>query len=126
MNSILDKETVKRVEKILKDFDPNLDVVILEQTSRTANDAATALGCNVGAIVKSLLFKIGDKFCLSYVNFYIANGSIIAPSYGIKTDDEVKERLQSYFPSREINMVPISSIAQGGGGIHCITQQQPK
>ena len=69
---------------------------------------------------------IGERFCLSYVNFYIANGSIIAPSYGIKTDDEVKEKLQSYFPSRKINMVPISSIAQGGGGIHCITQQQPK
>ena len=68
MNSILDKETVKRVEKILNDFDPNLDVVILEQTARTAKDAATALGCNVGAIVKSLLFKIGDKFCLCLVS----------------------------------------------------------
>ena len=68
MNSILDKETVKRVEKILNDFDPNLDVVILEQTARTANNAATALGCNVGAIVKSLLFKIGDKFCLCLVS----------------------------------------------------------
>ena len=68
MNSILDKETVKRVEKILNDFDPNLDVVILEQTARTANDAATDLGCNVGAIVKSLLFKIGDKFCLCLVS----------------------------------------------------------
>ena len=68
VNSILDKETVKRVEKILKDFDPNLDVVILEQTARTASDAATALGCNVGAIVKSLLFKIGDKFCLCLVS----------------------------------------------------------
>ena len=68
MNSILDKETVRRVEKILNDFDPNLDVVILEQTARTANDAATALGCNVGAIVKSLLFKIGDKFCLCLVS----------------------------------------------------------
>ena len=68
MNSILDKETVKRVEKILNDFDPNLDVVILEQTAKTANDAATALGCNVGAIVKSLLFKIGDKFCLCLVS----------------------------------------------------------
>ena len=68
MNSILDKEPVKRAEKILKDFDPNLNVIILEQTARTANDAATALGCNVGAIVKSLLFKSGDKFCLCLVS----------------------------------------------------------
>jgi len=68
---------------------------------------------------------IGEKYCLSYVNFYIANGGVIAPSYGIKTDGEVKERLQSYFPDRKIVMVPISPIAEGGGGIHCITQQQP-
>ena len=68
MNSILYKEPVKRAEKILKDFDPNLNVIILEQTARTANDAATALGCNVGAIVKSLLFKLGDKFCLCLVS----------------------------------------------------------
>ena len=68
MNYILDKETVRRVEKILKDFDPNLDVVILEQTARTANDAATALGCKVGAIVKSLLFKAGENFILCLVS----------------------------------------------------------
>lgn len=68
---------------------------------------------------------IGDRFCLSYVNFYIANGAVIAPSYGIKTDEEVRERLQSYFPGREIVQVRIDHIAEGGGGIHCITQQQP-
>ena len=68
MNSILDKEPVKRAEKILKEFDPNFNVIILEKTARTANDAATALGCNAGAIVKSLLFKLGDKFCLCLVS----------------------------------------------------------
>ena len=68
---------------------------------------------------------VGDRFCLSYVNFYIANGAVIAPAYGIDTDDAVRERLQSYFPGRRIVQVPISSIAVGGGGIHCITQQQP-
>ena len=68
MNSILDKEPVKRAQKILKEFDPSMNVIILEKTARTANDAATALGCNVGAIVKSLLFKTGDKFCLCLVS----------------------------------------------------------
>ena len=68
MNSILDKEPVKRAEKILKEFDPSLNVTILEQTARTANDAATALGCNVGAIVKSLLFKAGESFILCLVS----------------------------------------------------------
>ncbi|MBT4518783.1 MAG: hypothetical protein HOC23_02160 [Halieaceae bacterium] len=41
-----------------------------------------------------------------------------------KSSDKVKERLQFYFPEREIVLVPISDIAVGGGGIHCITQQQ--
>ena len=68
MNSILDKEPVKRAEKSIKEFDPNLKIVCLEQTARTAQDAATALGCNVGAIVKSLLFSTGDNFVLCLVS----------------------------------------------------------
>ena len=65
--SLLDKEPVKRVKKILKDFDPSLEVIVLENSARTAQDAATALGCNVGAIVKSLLFKTEDSFVLCLV-----------------------------------------------------------
>jgi len=65
--SLLDKETVKRAEKFLKDFDQSAEVIILENSARTAKDAATALGCDVGAIVKSLLFKINDSFILCLV-----------------------------------------------------------
>ena len=68
MNSLLDKEPVKRAEKSIKEFDPNLKIICLEQTARTAQDAATALGCNVGAIVKSLLFSTGDSFVLCLVS----------------------------------------------------------
>ena len=68
MNPILDKEPVKRAEKSIKEFDPNLKIVCLEQTARTAQDAATALGCNVGAIVKSLLFSTGENFVLCLVS----------------------------------------------------------
>ena len=68
VNQILDKEPVKRVEKLLKIFDPNLKIVYLEQTARTAHDAATALGCNIGAIVKSLLFKTGEEYILCLVS----------------------------------------------------------
>ena len=64
---LLDKEPVKRVEKFLKDFDQSLEVIVLENSARTAQDAATALGCNVGAIVKSLLFKTEDNFTLCLV-----------------------------------------------------------
>ena len=68
MNTILNKEPVLRAEKSLKQFNPDLKVIVLEQTARTANDAATALGCKVGAIVKSLLFKVGEDFVLCLVS----------------------------------------------------------
>ena len=65
--SLLDKEPVKRAEKFLKGFDQSLEVIVLENSARTAKDAAIALGCDVGAIVKSLLFKTGDNFTLCLV-----------------------------------------------------------
>ncbi len=68
MNSILNKEPVKRAEKALKEFDNDLKIKCLEKTARTANDAATALGCKVGAIVKSLLFRTEHSFVLCLVS----------------------------------------------------------
>ena len=65
--SLLDKEPVKRAQRFLKGFDQSLEVIILENSARTAQDAAKALDCNVGAIVKSLLFKTGDGFILCLV-----------------------------------------------------------
>tara|TARA_B110000027_G_scaffold112460_1_gene121098 strand:+ start:252 stop:731 length:480 start_codon:yes stop_codon:yes gene_type:complete len=65
--SLLDKEPIKRAEKFLKDFDQSLDVIILENSARTAQDAAIALGCDIGAIVKSLLFKTEESFTLCLV-----------------------------------------------------------
>ena len=65
--SLLDKEPVKRVEELLKKFDNNQKVIELETSARTALEAATSLGCEVGAIVKSLLLKAENKFILCLV-----------------------------------------------------------
>ena len=65
--SLLDKEPVKRAEKFLKNFNQSLEVIVLENSARTAQDAATALVCDVGAIVKSLLFKAENTFILCLV-----------------------------------------------------------
>ena len=65
--SLLDKEPIKRVEKFLKRFDQSLEIIVLENSARTAKDAATALGCEVGAIIKSLLFKADSNFILCLV-----------------------------------------------------------
>ena len=68
MDNLLDKEAVKRVQKSLSSFDDNLKVQVLEQSARTAKDAATALRCEVGAIVKSLLLRADDEFILCLVS----------------------------------------------------------
>ncbi len=66
--TLLNKEPVKRAEKALKEFDETLSVTELENTARTAVDAAKSLNCEVGAIVKSLLFKNGDNYFLCLVS----------------------------------------------------------
>jgi len=68
----------------------------------------------------------GERLAASYVNFYIANGAVIAPAFGVETDDAARAVLARCFPDREIVMVPAREILLGGGNIHCITQQQPK
>lgn len=66
-----------------------------------------------------------EVFCASYTNFYIANGAIIMPAYGIAADQVAAGVLAQAFPGREIVPVHINHLAHGGGGVHCITQQQP-
>ena len=67
MENLLDKESVKRVVKVLSDFDSNLKVEVLNSSARTAVDAAISLNCEVGAIVKSLLLRTDDSFILCLV-----------------------------------------------------------
>ena len=67
MNSILSNEAVIRVQKVLNEFNDNIKIIILENTARTAKDAAHALNCEIGAIVKSLLLKADDGFILCLI-----------------------------------------------------------
>ncbi|KAK9114600.1 hypothetical protein Syun_021397 [Stephania yunnanensis] len=69
----------------------------------------------------------GTRLAASYVNFYIANGGIIAPAFGDeKWDNEAKNVLSSAFPNHEVVMIKgAREICLGGGNVHCITQQQP-
>ena len=65
--TLLDKEPVKRVQKLLEQFNPKHKVIVLDTSARTALEAAQSLGCKVGAIVKSLLFKTESTFTLCLV-----------------------------------------------------------
>ena len=68
MENLLEKESVKRVVKALNQFDSSLKVQVLNSSARTAIDAASSLNCEVGAIVKSLLFRTSDTFLLCLVS----------------------------------------------------------
>jgi Cys-tRNA(Pro) deacylase len=67
MENILNKEPVKRVIEFITKFDSAQKILVLKDTARTANDASATLRCDVGAIVKSLLFKANSDFLVCLV-----------------------------------------------------------
>ena len=66
--TLLEKEPVKRAEKSIKEYNNEMSVIVLDSSAKTANEAASSLGCEVGAIVKSLLFKTENTFTLFLVS----------------------------------------------------------
>jgi len=67
----------------------------------------------------------GPPTVVPYTNFYICNGALIVPVAGQETDDEALSLLGGLYPGREVVPIDGTTIALGGGGIHCITQQVP-
>ena len=66
--TLLEKEPVKRAEKSIKEYNSEMSVIVLDSSAKTAIEAASSLGCEVGAIVKSLLFKTENTFTLFLVS----------------------------------------------------------
>ncbi|MFM6980830.1 MAG: agmatine deiminase family protein, partial [Micrococcales bacterium] len=62
----------------------------------------------------------------SYINHYIVNGAVILCAFDDENDAQAKQILEKAYPGREILLVDARPIFAVGGGIHCITQQQPK
>lgn len=67
----------------------------------------------------------GMRLAASYINFYIANGTIVMPAFGDAHDEPARAQIAALFPNRKVIAVPAREILLGGGNIHCITQQQP-
>lgn len=70
--------------------------------------------------------RSNDPLAASYMNFYLANGGLIAPRFGIPADGPAAEVLAKAFPERRVVQIDATAIVRGGGGIHCITLQQPR
>lgn len=63
---------------------------------------------------------------LAHMNFYICNGGVVVPATGRAAEDDAPLGiLREMFPGREVVGVPGEMMAEGGGGVHCITQQVP-
>lgn len=67
----------------------------------------------------------GEVLPATYLNFYIANSTVIVPIYGTPFDDEAVEKIAACFPDRRTIGLSAKALMTGGGAFHCITQQQP-
>ncbi|MGV9883408.1 agmatine deiminase family protein [Streptomyces sp. NPDC003006] len=69
----------------------------------------------------------GPDFLASYVNYYVANGAVIMPRFGDKKADSAAASIvRDLYPGRKVTQLPVNALGEGGGGIHCATQQLPK
>jgi agmatine deiminase len=104
--------------------DPNYEV--LRENQRILNAARDAKGRSLSVLtLPQPRPKSSDVLAHSYVNFYIANTGVVAPSFGDVQDREALAVIENAFPERTVVQVDARVIVKGGGGIHCITQQQP-
>jgi agmatine deiminase len=69
--------------------------------------------------------KDARRLTLSYINFVFANGGLIMPSFGDTCDDTAFRIFSNLFPERKIIQLLADDLVIGGGGMHCITQQEP-
>lgn len=117
--------------------------VVLFESNPTAEGAALKLSAENRRALESAVDASGRRlqiisiddahevktphamFCRSYVNFYIANGGIVMPRFGVPGDARALAVIRAAFPDRTVVQVDVTHLASGGGGIHCITQQQP-
>ncbi len=70
-------------------------------------------------------FPSPTRFPVPYLNYYPVNGALIVPMLGGPDDEKAQLLLQKLHPDREIVGVPSTAMAADGGGVGCITQQQP-
>jgi agmatine deiminase len=101
--------------------DPNRAVMV------DARDRARDFGLDVVLIPSVGRFERGGEIVpASHMNFYIANGIVLVPTYGGPSDEAAVAAIAACFPERETVGLRADHILTGGGAFHCITQQQPE
>lgn len=100
-------EAIRRLEEVRDAQDRRLEIVEMSLPEQTRSDWR------------------GRPLAASYVNFYLPNGGIVMPSFDDAQDEAARSVIADCFPGRDILQIDALDIVQGGGGIHCITQQEP-
>jgi agmatine deiminase len=107
--------------------DPNIEV--LKTMKRDLESMTDARGRKLEvSLIPSpgkILNDEGEIMPASYLNFYIANTTVIVPIYGSPFDDKAIREIAKCFPTRRTVGLPAKAILAGGGAFHCISQQQP-
>ena len=67
----------------------------------------------------------GQRLPASYANFYIANDSVIVPTFRCDKDDKALNIVQQSFPERRVVGIDSTEIIWGLGSFHCLSQQEP-
>ena len=109
-----------RIALLVPDDPNDMDRECGEANLAALGDAVDARGRPIE--VERLIGADGRN---AYANCYVANGIVVAPMTGAEADERGVEQLAKLFPDREVIGVPAATIAFGGGGPHCITQQVP-
>ncbi|MFD5617234.1 agmatine/peptidylarginine deiminase, partial [Streptomyces yangpuensis] len=93
---------------------------------RASTDAAGRRLEVVEIPAPTVLEEDGEWVDYSYINHYLCNDGVVLCSFDDPRDEEAAEIFRGLFPERTVTLVDARTIFAGGGGIHCITQQQPK
>jgi len=101
------REVIRRLKKARDANGDTIDVIEIEQPRKERMDWN------------------GRLMQASYINFYLPNGGVVMPSFGDPNDERARALLATCFPDRDILQIDALDIVEGGGGIHCITQQEP-
>ena len=123
------------VDDLLKFVSPNKVICCYEDNPKDEN--YEILKNNFETLIKEnfeviklpmphMRYDDGKKAPVSYVNFYIGNSVVLAPTYNDPNDETALKIIQSCFPDRKVVGIDCREIIYGGGSIHCMTQQQPE
>ena len=74
---------------------------------------------------RSLEFD-GERLPASYANFYVANGTVLVPTFNDPNDRLALRVLEQCFPDREVCGVHCVDMILGQGALHCLAQHQPR